>query len=358
MNIVFRTDAAKHIGSGHVMRCLNLAKELRNNGATVKFITREHEGNLNDLIISNEFELDSIPVYDKPKFFLNGYEKWLGTTQADDAQKTIEKVINSNIDWIVVDHYALDKVWEDKLQPYSTKIMVIDDLANRRHNCDILLDQNLFNNIEKRYIGKVPSKCIKLLGPKYAILGSDYYHFSKKVKIRSLPIKNILIFFSNLDLKNLTSTTLSALCSVDINFKNINIVISQKSPNYNKVKNMAAQLSNVHLYSDLATLAPLIAKADLAIGAGGSTHWERLYLGLPTLVITIANNQKPVSSELHKMGLIELIGHFDVVTKCDIVFAIKSILSRNRFSSLSSNCASNITSNDHMLVVKEMLKYT
>ena len=68
--------------------------------------------------------------------------------------------------------------------------------------------------------------------------------------------------------------------------------------------------------------------------------------------------KQPVSSELHKMGLIELIGHFDVVTKCDIVFAIKSILSRNRFSSLSSNCASNITSNDHMLVVKEMLKYT
>jgi UDP-2,4-diacetamido-2,4,6-trideoxy-beta-L-altropyranose hydrolase len=356
MNIVFRTDAAQHIGSGHVMRCLTLAEELRNGGVMVKFITREHKGNLNELIIDKGFDLESLSVQEDLQESLRGYEKWLGTTQEVDAQKTIEKVKNQKNDWLIIDHYALDKVWEEKLRPYADKIMVIDDLANRTHDCDILLDQNLFSNMEARYQGKTPDKCIKLLGPQYALLGRDYYKLRKQVKVRSLPIENVLIFFSNLDLKNLTSVALSALYTIDANFKSIDVVISKKSPNYKEVKNIIMQLPNAHLHSDIVTLAPLIVKADLAIGAGGSTHWERLCLGLPTLVITIAENQQPVSNELHKIGLIELIGHFDTVTKRDIGSAVKKILSHHGFAAWSTKCISSSARNGTKSVVDVILK--
>jgi len=250
----------------------------------------------------------------------------------------------------------LDSIWEKKLRFYVENIMVIDDLANRTHDCDILLDQNLFNNMQERYKDKTPEKCIKLFGPQYAILGSDYYNFHKKIKARSLPIENILIFFSSLDLQNLTSMTLSVLEKIGATFKSIEVVISKKSPNYIEVLNKVSKLTGANIYSDVPTLATLIKKADLAIGAGGSTNWERLCLGLPTIVVTIADNQQISNQNLHQKGLIKLIGSADIVGIDDIASAVKEVIYCNNYDIWSKNCMQVCSGNGTSILSDFILK--
>ena len=356
MNIVFRTDASQQIGSGHVMRCLTLAKELHSNCEKISFITREHKSNLNELIIDKGFDLTSMPLQNVLQNNLENYEKWLGVTQEIDAEETIKIVKNQKINWLIIDHYALDSIWEKKLRFYVENIMVIDDLANRTHDCDIILDQNLFNNMQERYKDKTPEKCIKLFGPQYAILGSDYYNFHKKIKARSLPIENILIFFSSLDLQNLTSMTLSVLEKIGATFKSIEVVISKKSPNYIEVLNKVSKLTGANIYSDVPTLATLIKKADLAIGAGGSTNWERLCLGLPTIVVTIADNQQISNQNLHQKGLIKLIGSADIVGIDDIASAVKEVIYCNNYDIWSKNCMQVCSGNGTSILSDFILK--
>ena len=138
MFVVIRADASKHIGSGHIMRCLTLAKELRNLGAIVEFITRNHSENLNTQIIEQGFKLRLLPNHNKlvEQRTLSEYEQWLGVSQSVDAEETIKALSGKQPDLLIVDHYALDYNWEKKLRKIIDKIMVIDDLANRRHDCD------------------------------------------------------------------------------------------------------------------------------------------------------------------------------------------------------------------------------
>lgn len=340
--IYIRTDSSQEIGSGHVVRCITLAKELLNLGKVVEFITRNHKGNISKYIIKNGFKVNTLSALTKTssQYDLEEYEQWLGTKQLIDANETIQVVLNKQVDWLIIDHYALDIVWEKELKPYVKKIMVIDDLANRNHNCDLLLDQNLFKNMHVRYQEKIPKNCIQLLGPKYVLLQSDYVKLYQQVRPRRLPLKNILIFFGGTDKHNITGLTLSALQDADILFDSVNVVVSNQSTYYEVIKNQVDKIPNAQLYSDLPSLAPLIFKADFAIGAGGATNWERLCLGLPSLVVTLAENQKPVSHTLHQMGLIRLIGDAKSIQIEQISYAIKRIISADNINYWSKHCLS------------------
>ena len=331
MRIVIRTDASKKIGSGHVMRCLMLAVSLRDSGENVEFVTRIHLGDMIKHISNKGFKVHTLPSSNTIQQIqnLDGYEEWLGVKQSIDANETIKEISNKGIDWLIIDHYALDFEWEKKLRPHAKKIMVIDDLANRIHDCDVLLDQNLFKNMSVRYQGKIPKNCVQLLGPEYALIHSDYAKSRKKVKPRRQSPQNILVFYGGVDQHNLTGLTLEALDLAGKSFDRIDVVISKQNPNYKKVKDQINSMPNVQLYSDLPSLALLMLKADLAIGAGGSTTWERLCLGLPTLVVTLADNQRIANSYLYQLGLINLIGDVETITKTDIVTAVEEKINCN-----------------------------
>jgi UDP-2,4-diacetamido-2,4,6-trideoxy-beta-L-altropyranose hydrolase len=324
--IVFRTDASPTIGTGHVMRCLTLAGALAKKGTVVSFICREHAGHLCDLIEAQGFRVHRLPPPD------GGFEAgttpahaaWLGATWREDADQTgaAIKTLGGKPDWLVVDHYALDSRWERALRPLVERIFVIDDLADRTHDCDLLLDQNLFADMQTRYASKVPADCRLLLGPEYALLQPIYAELHDRILPREGPVRCIPISFGGADRENLTGRALAAFLSLNRPDIDVDVVISDSSPYVTEIQAQTSGHTNIHLHGNLPTLAPLMARADLAIGAAGTTSWERLCLGLPALVVTLAENQRPIADELHRAGLVRWLGHKDEVSEQDIEQAL------------------------------------
>jgi len=362
MKVLFRTDASLQIGSGHVMRCLTLAHTLRQRGADCRFVCRTLEGNMLERIRHEGFEVLALPTDSNTSIELAAddetldYADWLGTRWEVDAAQTIEVVEGKDSDWLIIDHYALDRAWEEKLRLHTGRIMVIDDLANRNHDCDLLLDQNLFEDLSVRYQGKVPEECTQLLGPQYALLQPDYAELRTQAKLRKLPLKHLLVFFGGADRHNLAGLTISALEQISIPFERIDVVISRQSSHYEQVKTLTAHLPMVELHSDLPSLAPFMVKADLAIGGGGATSWERFCLGLPSLVITLADNQRPVNRDLHQMRLIEWIGDVETIRIDQVSSAIERILSLDDINNWSERCMAVCHGKGSALVADTMLK--
>lgn len=330
MNVFFRTDASIKIGTGHVIRCLTLADALKEQGALCIFICREHKGHLIDLIKSKGYEVIGLPLeYDAS---VDGYDlahaQWLGCSQLEDAKQSIEALSSRSIDWLIVDHYALDYRWESELLPFVKKILVIDDLADRKHQCHILLDQNL-GKTAAQYQTLVPENCALLLGPKYALLQAPYANLHPRTPPRVAPVKSMLLYFGGSDLHDLTGMATQAFIQLgrpDIEF---NIVLGSSYGYEARLQKTIQGCSNVKLYKNTPSLAPLLLQADIAIGAGGSSSWERCCLGLPALIVTLAANQIPIAHALNTDNLAKWIGNHDCVSSEIIQKALIEVLSHD-----------------------------
>jgi UDP-2,4-diacetamido-2,4,6-trideoxy-beta-L-altropyranose hydrolase len=344
MKVVFRTDASQQIGTGHVIRCLTLAKALRAAGVTCQFICREHPGHLLDLIRGFGFTGVGLPIASGFRSSSNNVDfslahaSWLGSEQQTDAAETIAALGDAPIDWMVVDHYALDQRWENSLRPYAKKIMAIDDLADRSHDCDVLLDQNLVEDMEHRYDGLVPGNCTRLLGPTYALLQPDYLDLYPRTPPRLGPVRRILVFFGGADSNNLTGMALAAFVSLDCADLALDVVIHPESPHFQSVSAQAKGNTRITMHQNLPSLAELIVKADLAVGAAGATSWERCCLGLPTLVVTLAEHQRPIAAALEKKGLVRWLGHVGTVKTESIKQAMQQILRNEDLAAWSHRC--------------------
>lgn len=317
MLAVIRADASTSIGSGHVMRCLTLAHRLKKEkNAKVVFVMRVLPGNLIGVVEKQGFEvLKLLPA--NQKYSLNGYGLWLMVPMEVDARQTIDLLqpyLREHgcdvVDRLIVDSYALDEQWELMLRPYCREIMVIDDLANRRHDCDILLDQNFYLNKDVRYAGLVPEHCKMLLGPEHALLREEFYEAKKHLRKRDCTIKNILVFYGGSDLTNETEKAIKALVQLYDEGYNFTADIITGVSNFRreKIEKICSKYHFFHYYCQVSNIAEFMNKADLMLGAGGSTTWERLYMELPALVTAVAENQVKCCEECGKAGLIDYVG--------------------------------------------------
>lgn len=300
-NIAFRVDASSDMGTGHLMRCITLADELKGSSANIIFVARHMPNYLQDLIAAKGYLFKLlISEVDDSIDELN-HAVWLGTSQSIDAFATIKALEATRIDWIIIDHYALDFRWETKLRPYVNKIIVIDDLADRHHDCDVLFDQNYHQNANQRYEGKVPKGCQQLLGPHYALLRADFSQFRKISLNKSVDVKRVLVFFGGVDAENYTTFAITAL--TQINQKNlfVDVVIGNRHPQKNAILELCmSNQYNCHVQIDY--MAELMSQADISIGAGGGAVWERCCMGLPTIAIATALNQKLQLNSLAQDG--------------------------------------------------------
>ena len=339
MYLVFiRADASSLIGSGHVMRCLTLAQRLRKEqNAKVIFIMRNLSGNLIDVVRKQRFAVFVLPPADED-YKLDGYGLWLTVPMEVDAQQTIEVLQHylqehdcDVADRLIVDSYALDEQWERMLRPYCREIMVIDDLANRRHDCDILLDQNFYLNKDVRYVGLVPEHCKMLLGPEHALLREEFYEAKKHFRKRDGTIKNILVFYGGSDLTNETEKAIEALVQLHDEGYNFtaDIIIGVSNSRREKIEKICSKYNFLHYYCQVSNMAEFMNKADLMLGAGGSTTWERLYMELPALVTAVAENQIQGCEDCSQAGIIEYLGINDDVRVDTILEALHKKLDRH-----------------------------
>lgn len=318
MKIAFRTDASLQIGSGHVMRSLTLADALKAQGAACHFICRAHPGHLLDTISARGHTVTALPalqdtstsaVADAAALAREpGHAKWLGCDWQMDAQQTNAELASWQPDWLVVDHYALDQRWEVALKPCYQKLMVIDDLADRTHSCDLLLDQNL-GRLPEDYAGLLPPNCQLLIGPQYALLRPEFlrlrdYSLQRRASTHPPAIEQLLISMGGVDLANATGQVLQALngCSLPEDCK-ITVVMGVNAPWLSRVRHVASQMRwTTEVVVNVDDMAQRMADSDLAIGAAGSTSWERCCLGLPTLMVVLADNQRLGANSLTSAG--------------------------------------------------------
>lgn len=331
MKVAFRVDASRQVGSGHLMRCLTLGQALGAGGARVSFICRELPGHLCQLVEERGFGLHRLPApgpRDGEIRRINAHSDWLGVDWMTDAKQTAQalEADGAGVDWLVVDSYALDVSWQGRLRGQVGKILVIDDLADRSHDCDLLLDQNLVDGLACRYKGLVPPGCRLLLGPPFALLRLEFFEAKGTLAARDGQVRRLLIFMGGSDPDNETAKALEAVRLLGRTDLRVDVVVGSSNPHQRSIEELCQAVENWTYHCQVKDMAALMAAADLAVGAGGGSALERCFLGLPAVTVQLADNQKESAEAVSRAGASLDLGEARSVAVADLHRALQEIL--------------------------------
>lgn len=298
--VFFRCDASPNIGAGHVMRCITLAKAMKEQGWDCHFLTGSETETTVPALQKNNFSIHS-DVFEPEK-----------------------------ADVLIVDSYKLNAEYETRARQWAKHVVVIDDLADREHNCDLLIDQT-FNRSSDDYKNLTPVTAKILTGSQYAILRSEFSALRDDVaKRRTGEIERVLVTFGATNIGHNLEKTILALTNLKTKFLTIDLLIGGHANEDTNLQILIEDLKErsreVRIYNHVEDMAKLMCDADLAIGAGGTTSWERCCLGLPTLMMEIAENQTTLAKNLASSGAIINLGWHEEVTSQDIETKIDTML--------------------------------
>jgi UDP-2,4-diacetamido-2,4,6-trideoxy-beta-L-altropyranose hydrolase len=308
VRIAFRADASNVMGTGHVMRCIALAETLHERGAEVFFVCRDHDGNLLSLLGQRNLQTAVLPRPPNDVRAGDDHAAWVGVSQQLDAEQTIEQLIGRQPDWLILDSYGLGLEWQRMLRSHVGKLMVIDDLTNRPHDCDVLLNQNLIVDARERYRTLVPAGCQMLLGPRFALLRSEFAEARGSLSRRLDRVAHLLLFLGGADPDGVMLKVLAALSEVPMPGVNVTVVAGTANANRDAIERLCAGRASYRVLGSSGEIAKLLAKTDLAIGAGGTSTWERCCLGVPAIAIGIAENQYEVTDTVARAGACLYLG--------------------------------------------------
>lgn len=307
MKVVFRADAGPAMGSGHVMRSLTLARELARQSHECQFVCRVQSGDMSNRI-EQEFPVLRLAEVDRSRYVPlpddTPHAAWAGVDQQTDAEETA--AIVGTADWLVVDHYAFDRLWDRVARRCADRLMVLDDLANRPHDCDVLLDQSL-GRTSVDYSGLVPPKARLLLGPAHVLLRPEFAD-SRAQSLRARrnrPVRHILIAMGGLDADNSIVEILKAIASLPFSAScEVSIAISSRAPHFATLEDKANRMGfPVRLCVDEADMAGLMIEADIAVSASGLTAYELSCMGVPMLLLPVSKIQTRVAAELERCSM-------------------------------------------------------
>ncbi|WP_409317221.1 UDP-2,4-diacetamido-2,4,6-trideoxy-beta-L-altropyranose hydrolase [Pseudomonas sp. KCJK9016] len=285
MRVLIRADASPTIGSGHIARCLTLARVLRTQGSHVAFACRRLPGNRLEALQAEGFETFALPdryIDEDPQQAIESMLPW----QADIDALATQLGGQPAFDWIIADHYGLDHHWQTAARRFGLRIAAVDDLATRRYSVDLLLNQNL-SGLSENYQPLLPAGCRTLLGPRFAMLREEFSGPAIKIK----PVaQRVLVNFGGFDAARQTHHAMLALA--DFSGLEVDFVAGADNPAWAEMQALAENRPNWRLHSFVSDFHRRMTEADLFIGAGGGTSWERAALGLPTICIAVSNNQQ------------------------------------------------------------------
>lgn len=314
---MFRCDASYQIGSGHVMRCLTLADALARHGVLCSFVTRKLPGNIVGRIAEHAHRTHLLETPHHTQRELSGptegYRHWLGVAMEEEIEQSVAVTERLNPDMVIVDHYALDYAWHRRVGG-TRPLMAIDDLANRQHECELLLDQN-FGRHSVDYAALVSPESERLIGPNYALLRPEFRakrHSSLARRRSELDRIHILVSMGGADQDNSTARILNALSRSSLMERiDVTIVMGSAARHLRSVHKQADEMPYpAAVLSNVSDMASLLVDVDMAIGAAGGSVWERCCLGVPSLLLNIAENQKPATVALDQAKAAVAIGDF------------------------------------------------
>jgi UDP-2,4-diacetamido-2,4,6-trideoxy-beta-L-altropyranose hydrolase len=360
LTVVFRADASVEIGTGHVLRCLTFAEALRLRGVQCQFVCREHCGHLLDDIANRGFAVCALPMATDhcEQADLPG-SAWLGADWMTDAQQTLGALGGRKADWLVVDHYSLDICWQRAVRTAFANLMVIDDLADRDHDCDLLLDQNLRRTIND-YAGRVPANCAVLTGPRYALLRPEFGGLREHslAKRRDAELRQLFVSFGGVDKDNFTGRVLRVLQTEPLPAGcRITVAMGPKALWLDDIRRAAETTPyEVELVINSEEIAHYMARSDLAVGAAGSTSWERCCLGLPAIVTVLAANQDQIAQSLTGAGAAWSVRSEDLETQLPDLLRLASS-ETPLLRSMSLNASAITDGRGTETVVQSLLEY-
>lgn len=350
MKFLIRCDSSIKIGTGHVARCIQLASFLKLKGHEIYFACRELEGNIISLIEEKQFKVFRMaqsPTSNNLTLSCeNSYPNWLGTSLACEISDFSE-ILNLTLpDWVISDHYSLPIEWESSVKKRKTKLLVIDDIA-RKHQCDALLDQNIQRLSEQQTFCLAPNAKL-FLGPEYALISPLFLATLPRARNFKC-VQKILVFFGGTDATGETLKLLKnqKLMSIPAKF---DIIVGKSNPFLNEIKAEIPNLENATLHIQTNRMHELMNEADLFIGAGGTTTWERCFLGLPSVCVSVAENQTEIAKELARLELHLYLGESHLLDPIVFYNSVISLISnterRRKFSdgSMSLHVASKVPS--------------
>jgi UDP-2,4-diacetamido-2,4,6-trideoxy-beta-L-altropyranose hydrolase len=309
--VLFRADSGVAIGSGHLVRSLALAREFAAQGAQVAFVSRERSGALLDL----------------PReagYVLHVLSEDATRSQEDDAHETQRFAQRWEANLAVVDHYALDARWEAIVRDTTGVLLALDDLADRQHACDWLLDQNDCAPQAQRYTRHVSSDCALLLGPRYALVQPEFRAARARVAPRDGTLRRIVLFFSGSDDTNETDKALQGLAMLDTQQLHVDVVIGAAHPDARGIEATCGR-HGWRFHQQIGYMAELLAAADLSVGSAGSSSWERCILGAPAIVVQLSDNQREAIRALTRQGCARSLGDARDVQAADYASAIAAL---------------------------------
>ena len=324
MKILFRCDGGVIRGSGHLVRCMTLADILKQAGHFITFACRADAGPLLALIEDKGFNLFIMPAPDAPP--VKTEEIWSETTQAADFHLCRDLLKDQSFDWIILDHYGLSRPWEALARAVTHKIMVIDDLANRPHDCDFLLDQNEYADKNARYNGFLPSACQTFLGAEFALMREEFYDARRHLKPIPATIKKMMILMGSTDYHGLTLRLMNLLVPQLGNGQlEVHVVTGVNNRDKDSIQALASERPAFKLHINHQKISDLMLDTDLAFGAGGTATWEMCCLGVPLLLLTFADNQIQVARDGDRIGFARYLGHYDTLDDAKILSAVNEL---------------------------------
>jgi UDP-2,4-diacetamido-2,4,6-trideoxy-beta-L-altropyranose hydrolase len=326
VRVAIRADASRHIGHGHAVRCLALADRLRRDGADVLFVMRELEGNVADWLRSKGHSVSLLqqPGASDRRYGMptSGGRFEIPISDAFETQEHLKAW--GRADWLIVDHYGIDRRWETEVRSCTARLLAIDDLADREHDVDVLVDINSEAD-PSRYRGLVPEKCELLLGPRYALLREQFANTRSMLRSRKERLRKLLICFGGVDAPNATRFAIGCTVAAGVEGMTVVAVVGSGNPHAQDLLKEFRSNAAIEILQGVEDMASLMSDADLFLGSGGGLTWERMSVGLPGITIAISSNQIRACEMAAEAGADVFLGCEGSVTEGDVAAILRSL---------------------------------
>jgi UDP-2,4-diacetamido-2,4,6-trideoxy-beta-L-altropyranose hydrolase len=317
--LAIRADASLAGGIGHIVRSLALADAWKDAGGKAILVSSGPRSVLEALATCVDF-------------------RWLGAQRpllVDDIGGFLDIAHETAADVVVLDSYELDHTWESRVRRDGLPLLAMDDLASRNHECDILVDTSIGPQDADRYRGRVSNETVLLLGPDYVLLRRSF-RTTRFEPRAGKPVRRVLVSFGGTDPLDHTSAALDALALVNTPNLRVDVVASSANPRIATLCTRVATIPQAFLHVDTHEMPSLMAAADLALGAGGSSSWERCRAGLPSLVVLAAPNQRGVAAHLAAEEVVRMVNGEGIDLVGELASALRAALIDGQWRAFAS----------------------